>query len=507
MKNAIQQLLILIPIAMTLSGTVLQAELVKSPDANTLWEENGIDVQTVPFEGTDFWTQPTWQAGGKWLSGGLYSHVTSAQAGGLQIQASGNNNSTYARVPIDPGYPYLVWDVVDIVPGEGYRAMGVGLDVENVARLSVVGNLQPGTFVFNPFLQDPNLVSRKVAAAVSLYNAALTIKGLRMVAQPENNLTITSPAFETKQCLDINDTITITLTLAQAAGSAKVEFFDSCLCTPVRLNDQEGIELKAADDTKKVWKATVDVKTLTMTNLKKGEQVKPNRLLLKATTSGGGLAAPLWTGNPYEFNLAGSVQVMGSPKFAAGKHGQALSFDGQSDALLIPCDINDKEGTMECWIHVSPTLETTANIFRIDGSNPWGYHDLSINAATRKLSYKVHADGTDASVTSASIGDGWHHVMATYSLKSGQIELFVDGNSEGTADYTVPTTFQGHPFGIGGYILGKVMSPYAGLIDEIRVSNVVRSAPANGAAPFEVDENTVVLIHGDRASGIKNAAE
>jgi hypothetical protein len=47
----------------------------------------------------------------------------------------------------------------------------------------------------------------------------------------------------------------------------------------------------------------------------------------------------------------------------------------------------------------------------------------------------------------------------------------------------------------------------AGLIDEIRISNVVRSAPANGAGPFEVDENTVVLIQAERATGIKNKAQ
>jgi hypothetical protein len=401
----------------------------------------------------------------------------------------------------------LVWDVVDIVPGEGYRAMGVGLDVENVAKLSVVSNLQTGTFVFNPFLQNPNLVSGKVAAAVNLYNAGVTIQGIRMVAEPANNLTVTSPAFETKQSLDINDSITITLTLAEAAGSAQVEFFDSYLCSPVRLNNQEAIELKAADNTKKVWKTTVDVKSLAMPNLKKGEQVKPNRLLLKATTAGGGLKAPLWTGNPFPCNLADSVQVIGAPKFMSGKHGEALSFDGKADSLLIPCDIDDKKGTMECWVNVSPTLETTANILRIDGSLPWSYHDLSISGESRKLSYKVHVGDEGISVTSSPLGDGWHHVMATYSLEAGQIELFVDGNSEGTANYTVPTTCKGHPLGVGGYILGKVMSPYAGLIDEIRVSNVVRPAPADGAGPFEVDENTVVLIQGDRATGIKNAVK
>jgi hypothetical protein len=64
MKNAIQRILTLTPIALALSGAVLQAELVKSSDANTLWEANGQDVQTVQPESSDFWTDPTWQSGG-----------------------------------------------------------------------------------------------------------------------------------------------------------------------------------------------------------------------------------------------------------------------------------------------------------------------------------------------------------------------------------------------------------------------------------------------------------
>lgn len=51
------------------------------------------------------------------------------------------------------------------------------------------------------------------------------------------------------------------------------------------------------------------------------------------------------------------------------------------------------------------------------------------------------------------------------------------------------------------------MNPYADLIDEIRISNVVRSAPADGAGAFESDENTAVIIQADRATGIKNTAQ
>ena len=508
MKHTLRQILKLIPVALTLSSGLLQAEIIKQPDQNTLWKETGINVKTIRSEIKEFWGETTWMVGGKWLSDGLYLNVTEVDKKGLLLRPSQDKTFTSVRVPYNLNFPYLVWDVVHIVPGEGYRELRVGLDAPNFDSLSVIGNLQLGTFLFNTSLKNPTIDSMVVPVAVHLHNAELTINGLRMVAEPENNLTLTSDAFYEKQRLDINDQLTITLTLARPVEGARVEFFDRNLVSSVRLNDQEDVQLKAVDTTKKVWSAKLDVKSLFMPNLKKGEQIAPNRLLFKATTTGGGLSLPLWTGNPYEFNLNLGLQVMGAPKFAAGKHGQALNFDGKSDSLVIPSTINEKEGTMECWIYVSPALEKTANIFRIDGTNPWGYHELSVNGDTFKLSYKVHSGGKESSVTSNSIGTGWHHVMATYSLKSGRIELFVDGKREGSADYTsFPTTFQGRPLGIGGYILGKVQSPYAGLIDEIRISNVVRPAPVGAPGPFKVDKDTVVLIQCDRASGIKNAVD
>jgi hypothetical protein len=274
------------------------------------------------------------------------------------------------------------------------------------------------------------------------------------------------------------------------------------------LNDQNSIALKPADATSKVWQATITAKFLIMPNLKKGDQITANRLLFKATTTQGGLAVPLWTGNPFEFNLISGVQVLGSPKFAGGKYGQALNFDGTSDALNIQqCDMDDEEGTMECWIYLSPTFDTTANLFRIDGTDPWSYHIVNIDGGTRELTYTVYDGEKGSSVKSIPIGDGWHHIMATYSLSAGHIELFINGASQGTAAYTVPTTCKGKALGIAGCAQGNVSVPYAGLIDEIRISNVVRTPPAEGAGPFEADDKTVVLIHCDKDTGIKNSAK
>jgi hypothetical protein len=131
---------------------------------------------------------------------------------------------------------------------------------------------------------------------------------------------------------------------------------------------------------------------------------------------------------------------------------------------------------------------------------------LSIDGKTRKQTCNVYNGKAGTAVKSGIIGDGWHHIMATHSIKDKKIELFVDGVSEGPATYDVATTCKGKTLGIGGYALGKVAAPFSGLLDEIRISNIVRSAPAEGAGTFAMDDKTVVLLHCDRATGITDAA-
>ncbi|MCX6970697.1 MAG: LamG domain-containing protein [Verrucomicrobia bacterium] len=508
MKNTIQRVLTLTPLTLMLLGASLQAQIAKNPDSNTLWAESGQSVQTVQPDGTDYWTDLGWQAGEMWLSGGLYPDITTGDQGGMRISASGERVFTAVKVPFSPDFPYLVWKVEDVVLGQGYHELTVGPASQKVTRLQVVGAIPEGTFIFNPYQQDPDWATGSVAVSMNVHNVALTIKDLRMVAEPENNLAITSPAFDEKKRLEPNDPLTITLTLAEPAASATVEFFDSYMLSPVSLNGQTSIALEAADASKKVWTATLVAKSLLMPNLKTGEMVKPNRLLFKATTADGGLTAPLWTGNPREISLGSGVQVLGAPKFSAGKHGQALSFDGVADGLLVPdLDMDDNEGTMECWIYLATTFNTTANIFRIDGADPWTYQILMIDGETRKLSYSVYNGTAGASVNSSLIGDGWHHVMATYSVSGGKIELFVDGNSEGTAPYTTPTTCRGKALGIGGVGQGKLVAPYAGLLDEIRISSVVRAPSGEETGPFVRDDKTVLLLHCDRDTGISDAAK
>src|SRR5581483_12494229 len=92
----------------------------------------------------------------------------------------------------------------------------------------------------------------------------------------------------------------------------------------------------------------------------------------------------------------------------------------------------------------------------------------------------------------------WHHVAATYD--AGGAHLFVDGNlvaSQAVASTIVQT---GDPLTIG--TLDLTGDIFSGVIDEVRISNVVRyTGSFTPSGPYVADANTKGLWHFDEGSG------
>jgi hypothetical protein len=195
--------------------------------------------------------------------------------------------------------------------------------------------------------------------------------------------------------------------------------------------------------------------------------------------------------------------------FVPGKWGKALSFDGKNTILDIPqSGFQDAEGTLECWVLMDGSA--SGNILRLArdglGGTP-GFRNgakdhVILQREGNAIRYRSIADGKESALVSQPISEGWHHVMATYSTASGKIELFIDGQSQGTAPYT-PTLLANGTLYVGAFrpinIPGKqemLWTPLKGVIDEIRISKVVRPAGIP-SAPFANDAETSLLLHCD----------
>lgn len=181
------------------------------------------------------------------------------------------------------------------------------------------------------------------------------------------------------------------------------------------------------------------------------------------------------------------------PELVAGKFGKAGNFDGRRRQRVFDGGFSDEAGTFEGWVSIASNTGG-GTIFRLDGSDPWSYHIVQQEPQSNTIAYRVYLDGKGSwSVVSAPLSPGWHFIQATHSAVDKKIELFIDGVSQGTAHFE-KTTCRNQSMDIGGSpdSTGGVGNAFQGLLDDLRVSNVVRT-PGVPQHPLQADDSTTYL--------------
>ena len=161
------------------------------------------------------------------------------------------------------------------------------------------------------------------------------------------------------------------------------------------------------------------------------------------------------------------------PKWDKGKFGGGLKFGGGSDFVEVP----DSESldlthglTIEMWLYLN------------------AYSTAGGNGVTKETAYKVGSRSDKKAMIRMTTGklawgsavlagktnvplNSWRHVAGTYDGKTGEAKVYLDGKEDGNSK-------------IGGQIvpndsilwIGRGQAPYLdGFIDEVRISNIVRS--------------------------------
>lgn len=196
------------------------------------------------------------------------------------------------------------------------------------------------------------------------------------------------------------------------------------------------------------------------------------------------------------------VSLYGELKWTQGKFGGALEFDGKGAVVFTDPGFSDDEGTLEAWVRIPAEAQKgSGTILRLDGRNPWTYH--IVERRSNKIVYVTYDGKKGSGIHSKPLLQGWHHILATYSVKTGEIELFIDGVSYGKAKYS-KTTCSGSALMIGGLVRmgGKVIAnTFAGIIDEVRISARSR-ADGNITNQPSPDNSTRVLLHFDEGGGV-----
>jgi len=175
-----------------------------------------------------------------------------------------------------------------------------------------------------------------------------------------------------------------------------------------------------------------------------------------------------------------------------GVIGAAIRFDGIDDAVGVNASASllsaAGSATIELWVRWAfpvindyQRLLMTSNTFAGDGlgiewgTNPQGYHYY----------YPSSAGGTDyVAIQQPFVADTWYHLALTQDFGAKVVRIFVDGVEQtpiasGIDGWTQLTTLADWYWGGA-----PPRTRFIGTLDEIRVSNVVRSNGwiATGAA-------------------------
>ncbi|MFA6929445.1 MAG: LamG-like jellyroll fold domain-containing protein [Lentisphaeria bacterium] len=299
-----------------------------------------------------------------------------------------------------------------------------------------------------------------------------------------------------------------TLLLDQPADGACIEF--SRGKQDFFLNQKKRLELNATENPKK-FTAELIPENLFHPSLRSGSERYDGKILeLTGIARRSGQEFSFPAGTPWEkIQMPVILQKAHQVLSGYGKFAQAACFDGrQSIAAVHRMPFHAEEGTLEAWVFLPPLLSQNTGIIAFlqsaDGS-PWRYHALQVPENSRKIQYLNYSGSSNPpcqAITSKEIYlEEWLYVCMTWSLKQQKMELFVNGESIGTAPYLQPSGGKIADLNLGARIHYEhenyqIISPCLLMLDELRISSVVRSAQVPGKK-WTVDDDTLLLIDFD----------
>ena len=177
------------------------------------------------------------------------------------------------------------------------------------------------------------------------------------------------------------------------------------------------------------------------------------------------------------FTLISSLMAQGG--------GYALDFDGANDYVNTTYSgiSGNNDRTVEAWVKTSAT--------GVNFITEWGVQEINQRFTVTVTGSKLRVEFAGGGLSgSTNVNDGlWHHLAATHSSTSSpSTKLYIDGNLEATASFTINTSSSGN------VLVGKSAywseREFDGSIDEVRIWSVARTAT-------QIADNIHVLLDGD----------
>jgi len=354
-------------------------------------------------------------------------------------------------------------------------------------------------------LAERTLIMRSILLAVLFSAAGLSAADILKV-HPVN------PA----RSVTAEDPIRFELELDEPADSARVDFVVPW-CKPVQklqINGAYHVDLEPMGDDKKHFQAELTIKDYYGDGYVVDTRVPaaPGDFAFEPVLMRNGRESRLpAVKSAFAVDIGNRVSPINQPLVADGKFGQALSFDGEKSIAVIPqFKFCPDKGTIDVLVFLPMMMAKEEGlVFFIQsvGEEKWTYQALGILPSSRKLQYYTWDGSRVHKIVSKELPDeNWVKVTVTFDLAAKQMELFINGESQGTEEYDTPCGGKKSRIEMGGrFHAGKELTQLGQmLVDEFRISEVVRDGKAIESAPFATDGNTLMLLHFDNPSPLKD---
>ena len=270
-------------IAALLAAGIVQAKQLNNPDDNTLWMEDGKEIETTRIPNFKRWCV--------YAKKELEIKPLEGSKGFSFFAKDGSGRKTATKVNLSPEYPYLVFRVTGFELQNGYRNWTTVLDIGSFSS-SQVTSPQKGIFAYDLYqnLEEKKAAKKSAFLHFYLYNLKLDFEYIKLVKKPDYVVRAECADPEIKP----GSKVKFTAELAKEAEDVSITLTTSGQPRPVKINGALKIQLKPTDKTQKIWTAEIEVRNI---GLKK--PVKRHQLFMKTDVLGGDLDEPVWVGLPY----------------------------------------------------------------------------------------------------------------------------------------------------------------------------------------------------------------